>query len=130
MPDITAPAGAISPTPAEPVASTGAATADAVATAAVVKAAAPTAATAAAACVSPQFEWPAGSGYCWIKRDTVGENAGPGYNVFKASNVAVNTNGQLVLTILNPKNKLVCWSVRAGSTMGGRLGGTACRKRV
>jgi hypothetical protein len=108
MPDITAPAGAISPTPAEPVASAAAATADAVATAAVVKAAAPTAATAAtaaAACVSPQFEWPAGSGYCWIKRDTLGENAGPGYNVFKPSNVAVNTNGQLVLTILNPKNK-------------------------
>jgi hypothetical protein len=68
-------------------------------------AAAAAAVRVAAACVSPQFEWPAGSGYCWYKRDTAGQNAGPGYNVFKASNVAVNSNGQLVLTILNPKNK-------------------------
>jgi hypothetical protein len=57
------------------------------------------------ACVSPQFEWPAGSGYCWKKRDSGGVQAGPGNNVFKSTNVAVNAQDQLVLTILNPSNK-------------------------
>lgn len=57
------------------------------------------------ACVSPQFEWPAGSGYCWKMRDSGGAQAGPGSNVFKSSNVAVNAQDQLVLTILNPSNK-------------------------
>lgn len=63
-----------------------------------------TAVAAAATCVTPQFEWPAGSGYCWFKRDSGGQ-AGPGNNVFKPANVAVNANDQLVLTILNPSTK-------------------------
>jgi hypothetical protein len=58
-----------------------------------------------AACPSSQFEWPAGSGYCWFKRDSGKQQTGPGSNVFAAGNVAVNTQDQLVLTISNPNSK-------------------------
>lgn len=59
----------------------------------------------AAACPSSQFEWPSGTGYCWYKRDTGNQLQGPGPNLFKQSNVAVNSAGSLVLTISNPNNK-------------------------
>jgi len=51
------------------------------------------------------FEWPTGTGYCWYKRDSNGAQQGPGSNVFKGSNVAVNTANQLVLTISNANSK-------------------------
>ena len=59
---------------------------------------------AAAACPNRQFEWPASTKYCWYTRDSGGNQQGPGSNVFKKSNVAVNTANQLVLTINNPNN--------------------------
>lgn len=89
---------------AAPVDPTAAATAAAGAAVDATAAVAATAVAAAVACVSPQFEWPAGSGYCWFKRDSGGQ-AGPGNNVFKPANVAINANDQLVLTILNPSTK-------------------------
>lgn len=73
------------------------------------------------ACVSPHFEWPASSGYCWKKRDSGGVQAGPGNNVFKSTNVAVNAQDQLVLTILNPSNKIAkssCAEVFLNTTYG------------
>jgi hypothetical protein len=62
-------------------------------------------AVAAVACPSSQLEWPAASGYCWYKRDSGNQQTGPGSNVFAASNVAVNTQDQLVLTVSNPKSQ-------------------------
>lgn len=66
---------------------------------------APIAAAAVSPCTSTQFEWPASSGFCWIKRDSGGVQQGPGSNVFKNTNVAVNAQDELVLTVLNPQNK-------------------------
>jgi hypothetical protein len=62
-------------------------------------------AVAAVACPSSQFEWPAASGCCWYKRDSGNQQTGPSSNVFAASNVAVNTQDQLMLTVSNPKSK-------------------------
>lgn len=57
------------------------------------------AATPSAACTNADFEWPSGSGYCWIKRDSGGALEGPGPNIFRPENVAVTAADVLELTV-------------------------------
>jgi hypothetical protein len=53
----------------------------------------------ATACPGSSIEWPAGSHYCWSRKDSAGALQHPGPNVFSSSNVAV-ANGQLTLRVL------------------------------
>ncbi len=71
-------------------------------------------------CQTGELNWPKGTAYCWLRRNTNGAYQNPGQNIFDPNNVRVNSAGKLIVKVKKNKTTgmITCGGVYLSKSLG------------